>query len=99
MGDAVSAKSMYHLSVDGAADRDAAAKTSPTPSHYSGAEEVDVEMIAEDISALDQRHRRYLLQKFATLWLNKIKPGNYASARRKSRGIFGFPYFTGQFDA
>lgn len=38
-------------------------------------EEEDENAFHDDLPDIKPKHQRYLIQKYATLWLNKIKPG------------------------
>lgn len=38
-------------------------------------EEDDEDAFNDDLPDLDAKQERYLMQKFATLWLNRIRPG------------------------
>ena len=38
-------------------------------------EEEDEDAFHDDLPDIDTKQQRYLIQKYATLWFNKIKPG------------------------
>ena len=38
-------------------------------------EDEDEEMFYDDLPPMDRKTERYLVQKFATLWLNRIREG------------------------
>lgn len=40
-----------------------------------GDEEEDEDAFHDDLPDIGPRHQKYLIQKYATLWFNKIKPG------------------------
>jgi len=41
-------------------------------------EEEDEDAFHDDLPELKPKQQRYLIQKYATLWFNKIRPGKYS---------------------
>lgn len=57
-------------------------------------EEESEDVFYDDLPPMDRKTERYLVQKFATLWLNRIRPGWYCAPppnpthKMDNRGLF-----------